>query len=128
MPKQIRPSLKAFLIGLIFTAAWGAAVAIAIALKLGDDWKRGSEVGAIVGGSLFLLYQPPLGRAVLALVGKIPHHKLFFSPITLVYFVGSWPGLLIGRLFKQIEFVKPVKPGEASPRKSPALRREAPTA
>jgi hypothetical protein len=122
MPKQIRPSLKAFLIGLILTALWGAAVVLALALKLGDDWKRGGELGGIVGGGLFLIYQPPLGRAVILLVGKIPHHKLIFSPFTLAYYVGSWPGLLIGRIFKLIEFIKPAA---TSPGKAPARQPEA---
>jgi hypothetical protein len=62
---------------------------------------------------------------VIVIFGKIPHYKLWFSPFTIAYYLGSWPGLKLAQLFKLVEFLKPA---EASPRKSPERPKQAPAA
>jgi hypothetical protein len=100
--KQLRPSFKNFLVGLVLAGAWGAALALGIHLltKMGHHlrWKPAVEIGAIAASGLYLLHQPPVGK----LWGKL--HWYLALPFSLVYHVGAFPGLLVGRIAGLLDF------------------------
>jgi hypothetical protein len=106
--KQLRPSFKNFIVGLILAGAWGAGLALGIHLltKMGHHlkWKPAVEIGGAVAAGLYLLHQPPLGK----LWGKL--HWYVALPFSLCYHVAAFPGLLLGRIAGLLDF-HPHAPG-----------------
>ena len=110
--RRLAPSLRSFFLGLPLAAAWGTVLFLVLelatrmghGLAFGAQLRRALEIGGVLAGALFLLYQPPLDRAYFGLGRKVPASGIVFLPFWLAYHVAAFPGVLIGRVAGLLRF------------------------
>jgi hypothetical protein len=127
--RRLVPSFGGFVLGLLLAAAWGSVLFLILflvtgmgsGLGFGGKLRWAVEIGGIVSGVLFLLYQPPLYRPFFALCSKVPRSGAVFFPLWIVYHLGVFPGLLIGRVAGILRFAGKGAGGVG--KEAPAVRR-----
>jgi hypothetical protein len=110
--RRLAPSFRSFVLGLILAAAWGSVLFLVLflvtgmghGLGFGGKLRWAVEIGGVVSGVLFLLYQAPLNRPFFALCSKVPRSGAVFFPLWIAYHLGAFPGLLIGRVAGLLRF------------------------